>query len=182
MDVSLLRSLNGQVEVPVIHQFCWLVDQPWAPALLFLLIIAMCARKDRWLEIPGAILAVIVADPVCARVLKPMFARVRPCNEYEWVAAPFGCGEAFSMPSCHATNLFAIAMVINRPWAFLLAAFVAIARSISGVHYPTDLVAGAVLGLAIGWGIRLAVNSIQVTMKRSKRKKPTGRRPPRGFA
>lgn len=181
MDISLLRTLNGLVEVPVIHQWCWLVDQPWSPALLFLLILAMSARKDRWLEIPGAVVAVIIADPVCARVLKPIFERVRPCAEFEWVAAPFGCGAAFSMPSCHAANLFAIAMVINRPWAFLLAALATIARTIAGVHYPSDLLAGAVVGLAIGWGIRLVINTIQASMKRKKPERPV-RRLPKGFA
>jgi membrane-associated phospholipid phosphatase len=181
MDLSLVRSLNGLVEVPVIHQWCWLVDQPWAPAVLFLVILALSARKDRWMEIPGAVLALIISDPLCARVLKPIFARPRPCAEYEWIAAPFGCGAGFSMPSCHATNLFAIAMVVNRPWAFLLAALASIARSIAGVHYPGDLLAGAVLGIAIGWVIRFGIDTIQRSVKRAQ-PKPSGRRLPKGFA
>ncbi len=168
MDKSLLRTLNGLVEAPVVGEICWLVAQPWAFALVVLLVLAVSARKDRWLEIPGSVLAVLITDPVCSRVLKPIFARPRPCAEYEWVLAPFGCGAAFSMPSCHAANIFAVAMVLNRPWAFGLAAVVALARTVAGVHYPSDLAAGAVIGLAAGWVIRLGINQILLNWKRRK--------------
>jgi undecaprenyl-diphosphatase len=166
MERSILRFLNGLVELPGIHQFCWLVDQPWSPILVLALVLVVSANRRRWLEIPGVVAAVLVSDPLCARVLKPLIARPRPCAEWSWVAAPFDCGASFSMPSCHATNLFAVAMVLNRPWAFLLATLVAVARTISGVHYPGDLVAGAVLGVAVGWVIRVVIERLQRRLER----------------
>lgn len=166
MDASLLRILNGLIDVPVIHQLCWLVDQAWAPLLVLVLVIVDVARRKCWLELPAVVAVVVVADMLCARVLKPALERVRPCAELEWVAAPFGCGAGFAMPSCHAANLFALAMVINRPWAFALAVVGTLARSVAGVHYPSDLVVGAVVGLALGWFARFVLNSVLLTQKR----------------
>ncbi len=168
MDAQLLRTLNGLVELPGVNQLCWLVDQAWAPVLLVVLLLVWSWRTKSWYEIGGVVVAVIISDVLCARVLKPIIARPRPCAELEWVAAPFGCGAAFAMPSCHATNMFALAMVINKPWAFFMAAVVAIARSIAGVHYPSDLLAGAVLGLVIGWVIRYLVEGLRRGAKRKK--------------
>ncbi len=176
MDLSLLHTLNGLVGLPGIHQLCWLVDQAWAPLLLLVLVVVDVARRKTWLELPAVVAAVVVSDLLCARVLKPVIERLRPCAEYEWVTAPFGCGAAFSMPSCHAANLFALAMVINRPWAFALAVVGAIARSVSGVHYPSDLLAGAVVGLAIGWVARFVLESIQASRKRQPREPERSKR------
>jgi membrane-associated phospholipid phosphatase len=168
MDEALLRLINGLHELPGVAQLGWLVDRPWAPLLVLLGVIVVSVRGRRWLEIPGALAAVLIADPLCARVLKPLFARPRPCAELDWVIAPFGCGSGLSMPSCHAANLFAIAMVLNRPWAFALATLLTLTRSITGEHYPSDLLAGAVLGLAIGWGVRL----LMVMLQRNLRPRP----------
>lgn len=169
MDRGLLEALNGLVELPGLHEICWLVDQPWAPLIVLILVVADVARRKRWLELPAVVVAVILSDLACARVLKPMFARARPCAEWSWIAAPFGCGPSFSMPSCHSMNIFALAMVINRPWAFALALVVALTRTIAGVHYPSDLLAGAVLGIAIGWVIRLGLNSVRLPVSKAKR-------------
>jgi len=169
MDAQLLQTLNQLVDVPGIHHLCWLVDQAWAPLLVLVLVVADIARRKTWLEIPAVIAAVVAADVVCARVLKPSFERLRPCVELDWVVAPFGCGAAFSMPSCHAANLFALAMVINRPWAFALAVVGTLARSVAGVHYPSDLLAGAVVGLALGWVARFVLNSILASRRRKAR-------------
>ncbi len=59
-----------------------------------------------------------------------------------------------SFPSAHATLAFAIAGSIalrNRTWGnalLVLASFVAVARVAAGVHYPTDIVGGTLVGLA----------------------------------
>ena len=179
MDKSLLRTLNGLVDLPGVNQLCWLVDQAWSPVLLLALIVAVSLRQKRPLEIPGVLAAVVIADVLCARVIKPMFGRLRPCAEVdlEWVVAPFGCGSAFSMPSCHAANLFAVAMVINRPWGFAIAVVGSVARPIAGVHYPSDLLVGALIGLAIGWFVRLGLNSVDRTKRRKKLGKAGAPRP-----
>lgn len=63
-------------------------------------------------------------------------------------------------PSGHSTTSFALAMVIAFLWprafwvAMVLAATVALSRVVIGEHYPTDIVAGAVLGVAGAYAVR----------------------------
>jgi undecaprenyl-diphosphatase len=157
MDRALLVFLNGLVRLPGVEQVCWLVDQAWSPLLLLVAVGIDVARRRRWWEILGVLLAVIASDTLCAQVLKPLIARPRPCLDVAGILAPFGCGPSFSMPSCHAANAFALAMVLDRPWAWGVAVIIALSRAVAGVHYPTDLVAGAALGVAIGWPLRVLV-------------------------
>ena len=169
MDQSLLETLNGLVAAPGVRQFAWLVHQPWAPLLLAVVYLGDIARRKRWVELAPLAVAAIVTDAVCARVLKASFERVRPCATLDWVVAPFGCGSGFSMPSCHAATAFALAMVVNRPWAFALALLIALSRSVAGVHYPSDLMAGAAVGIVIGWVFRwLTINLESKKKKRAR--------------
>ena len=161
MDRSLLEALNAWAAVPGVSHFSWLVDQVWAPVVLVLLLVADVARRKTWLEVPAVAVAVVATDVLCARVLKVAIERPRPCAALEHIVAPFGCGSGFSMPSCHAANAFALAMVINKPWAFVLAVLIALSRSVAGVHYPSDLLVGAVVGLGVGWVLRWLLVSFE---------------------
>jgi undecaprenyl-diphosphatase len=72
------------------------------------------------------------------------------------VRAPLGCGPGRSFPSAHAADTAAAAIVIGwaapalTPVAVGIAALVGISRVYLGVHYPSDVVAGWVLGAAVG--------------------------------
>ncbi|HCB35479.1 MAG: hypothetical protein A2W52_04510 [Candidatus Taylorbacteria bacterium RIFCSPHIGHO2_02_49_25] len=66
---------------------------------------------------------------------------------------------SFSFPSGHAAFFFALSTVVflhNKRWGvwfFIAAAVISIARVLAGVHYVTDILGGAALGVAIGWSI-----------------------------
>ncbi len=90
-------------------------------------------------------------------ILKPWVARIRPFYLHpDWILlipAPTG----FSFPSGHTLSSFAAASVLGlsqRNWAvpaFTLALFISLSRIYLLVHYPTDILAGMILGLGIGW-------------------------------
>ncbi len=92
--------------------------------------------------------------------MKNYIQRPRPCTALEGVWLLAGCTSSGSMPSNHAFNSFAYAIsffyftkrhnsVSWRLYPVLLASFVAISRVYVGVHYPTDIVVGALLGCGV---------------------------------
>ncbi|MDA8215975.1 MAG: glycosyltransferase family 39 protein [Nitrospiraceae bacterium] len=108
-----------------------------------------------------AVLAFLLSDWLGNEV-KHLIERVRPCNAFGGARLLVGCSQSYSMPSNHATNFFAAAVVLfyfarNRVpvllsiYPLILAALVAFSRVYVGVHYPSDISVGAFLGSAIGF-------------------------------
>ncbi len=126
-------------------------------AVAVLLVIG--ARRVRLTALlSGLAIAIAVSDGVGSQLLRPWLARQRPCyalpsSAVRWVGAASDVG---SMPSLHAANFFAIAVLaaaIDRRLAipaFALALGVALSRVYLGVHWPADVVAGACWGAIAG--------------------------------
>jgi membrane-associated phospholipid phosphatase len=79
----------------------------------------------------------------------------RPRPVLEGLPPLGGAPSALSFPSAHATSSFACATAMTRiaPEAailFVLAAAIAASRPYLGMHYPSDVIAGAVLGTGLG--------------------------------
>ena len=110
----------------------------------------------------GATLA--VCDQFAASLLKPWVGQLRPCKAAEYgfdARVLVGCGGQYSFPSNHATNHFAVATLLTLTWlrsygrgwtvlAFAWATSISLAQVYVGKHWPSDIVAGAALGLAGG--------------------------------
>jgi len=110
------------------------------------------------------VLVVALGDPLIINTLKHAVARPRPCIVLADAIARVGRTNSGSMPSSHAANWFAAAMVVflfNRKKRWLtiptvcMAAAVAFSRVYNGVHYPADVLAGAILGA--GYAVALIV-------------------------
>ncbi len=127
--------------------------------------IALAAVLIAWRTWPSclaplaaATAAISVTDLLGARILKPLFHRLRPCDVlapgsfHPWLAASRGG----SLPSLHAANAFVLAWVVARlvprswPWVYAVATLVALSRPVGGVHWPSDIGAGALFGTAVG--------------------------------
>ena len=133
-------------------------DSSWYIAYVILLGISFTKGGTKGkLAVLGIILLIIVTDQTGYRLLKEYFARPRPCNALTDVLTPLGCTGSFSFPSNHALNNFAAAMFFYRlfpklKWVlFITASLVAISRVYLGLHYPSDIFGGAVIGLAFGY-------------------------------
>jgi undecaprenyl-diphosphatase len=128
------------------------------------LVLAVLYR--RWGVLGLTIVAVALADGA-ATVLKEGIDRPRPPLRYPdqdpLVKVP-GTG---SFPSGHAATSFAGATILAfafprlAPLVYLLAAAIAFSRVYLGVHYPLDVLGGAVLGAAIAAGLRFLVRRRQ---------------------
>lgn len=146
----------------------------------FLVAIWMFVReehKDHWFFIP-IISSGFVSWLLAEVIFKPFVARPRPANFMStWLVIPDPI--SYSFPSSHATIAFAMAYVLSQyepklRWVlYSLATLIASSRVYLGVHYPSDVVAGAILGVAIGYGI-LAVKKFPQKTKRL-RQEPRGK-------
>lgn len=180
-DIELLVFLNSLHNTFFDH-FMWLITgtKIWIP--LYLLIIFFIFKKyplkEAFLILAFFILAVALADSVSVKLFKEVFMRFRPSHnpaiadllhlhihedggEYR--------GGKFGFVSSHAANTFAVAMFSSllfrvKRSIFLLffwAAMVSYSRIYLGVHYPLDILGGALLGIFISLLIYFILNTIQ---------------------
>lgn len=150
--------------------------QFWIPVfslLIFLFWKKTGSLKTTALYVGGVVLAIALADLSSTRLFKQTIKRYRPTHHLEigpqvqTITKPDGSeyrGGKYGFVSSHATNFFAIATISfiflekkrKYLWLFIWASLVAYTRIYLGVHYPADLLGGALLGLLCGWVAALA--------------------------
>jgi undecaprenyl-diphosphatase len=106
-----------------------------------------------------ALITVTLTDQLSTSILKPWIGRIRPCHVVEGVRVITGCGNTLSFPSGHATTSMAVAIFFGflyRRWLWPLvglSVLISYSRIYIGIHYPSDMLAGWVIGGAIAWGM-----------------------------
>jgi undecaprenyl-diphosphatase len=115
-----------------------------------------------------AALAVGLADNVNHRLIKPAFARSRPSKAGISVVMRTPQHYGYSFPSNHAANTAAAAYVLRAvspglaAAALLVAVVISYSRVYVGVHFPADVLAGALVGCACGWLVLWALRRLKL--------------------
>ncbi len=171
IDRSIVYAVN-QWNTPLLDEIMWVIagKLTWVPLYLLLIWLAFrkMSRQGFVIFVLCAIFAVALADLLSVHLFKNMFQRYRPSHHgfltnrlhfYELKPGEFYKGGMFGFVSSHATNFFALAIftgiVLKDHYKYLfgillgIAAIISFSRLYQGVHYLSDLLAGALLGTII---------------------------------
>jgi membrane-associated phospholipid phosphatase len=167
-DRSAFLAINRNLANPLFDAVLpWFRDSIfWAPLYLFIVVFVTInyGKKGLWWALLF-LSTVAISDLLGTYAFKEIVQRIRPCNEVALAnkvrLVIQQCPGGYSFVSNHAANHFGLATYMALsfrgafgPWiylAYLWAFLVAFAQVYVGVHYPLDVLAGALLGIAAGY-------------------------------
>jgi undecaprenyl-diphosphatase len=161
LDLTLLRSMRTRGHTPSLEKAARALGKAgnngaiWV-AVGVVLAILDGSHREAWL-----ICAALGPIAIGLNYVVKLIAK-RPRPVLEGLPPLGGAPSSLSFPSAHATSSFAVATAMTRvePWgalAFVLALALALGRPYLGMHYPSDVLAGAVLGVALGLIVPLSL-------------------------
>lgn len=165
MDATLFLKINN-----LAGKYIWLdtlaifFARYFEYILIFCLLLFLLIKfKKYWLMVVKGFLAAILARLVIVEFIRWLLPRPRPFVENA-VNLLLDVSKSASFPSGHAAFYFAIATIVyfyNKRAGILFFAgafLISLARVFSGIHWPSDIIAGAIVGIFSGWLIKKIFN------------------------
>lgn len=167
IDTQIYLFFNG-MHTPMLDRFMMLFTGRfiWIPMYVALatMLVKTFGPKLAGIYLIAIGVAIALTDQTCATFIRPAVARLRPSNPDNPLSALAVIvdgyrGGKYGFPSCHSANSFALATFIcclikRRKFVIFIISWAVLnsyTRLYLGVHYPGDLLVGAIIGSAFGY-------------------------------
>lgn len=165
-DVTLLHVLNNLTGKSRIFDTLIVSLASYLPyflvaAFLVLLYFAAYSKREKLYLFWTTAISIVVARGVITEIIRFFIHRPRPFLVYQ--LHPLISEHEWSFPSGHAAFFFAMATAIyfyNKKWGigfFIAALLMNISRIVAGVHYPSDILGGMIIGILVAYVIFYAL-------------------------
>lgn len=160
-DIDLLTWLNHNLipfSLPVLRIISFSTTAVSISIALIVLIISIRKRSETLRRKFYLLASVLIFSAIVSQGLKQLIYRERPFITHSFIEK-YSDGGGSSFPSGHTLKAFAMATALSLLFSrkkivipvFVWAILVAYSRIALGVHYPSDVIAGVVLGTFLGW-------------------------------
>ena len=175
IDRAILLFING-LNTPFLDEVMWFFSGKFSLIPFYLILLYFLKKENNWknfgLICLGVFLTILISDQSSVHLFKEIFQRYRPSHNleishllhyYKIKPGDFYRGGQYGFISSHAANyfgmlgfvlpLFSEKHRILKVSAIVIGIIVSLSRVYLGVHYPSDVMIGATLGLLIGWSL-----------------------------
>jgi len=187
IDTELFLWINGMHNAFFDSIMYWMSHKLfWIPMYLLIIYLLIKRYKMRGiLMVLFIVLVIVLCDQTASHLLKNWVGRLRPSHEPSLAGlvhlSKAGPGGLYGFASSHAANCFGLTaflcFVLDRKfkllkyWMILWAILVSYSRIYNGVHYPGDVLAGSLIGIAYGYLIAKAYFKSDAYLLKQEQKK-----------
>ena len=175
IDRSILLFING-LNTPILDEIMWFFSGKLSLIPFYVILLYFIKIEHSWKNFGlicfGVFMTILISDQSSVHLFKEFFQRYRPSHNleishllhyYEIKPGDLYRGGTYGFISSHAANYFGMLAfvfpLLSKKYKILklsaigIGIIVALSRVYLGVHYPSDVLIGAFLGLTIGWSI-----------------------------
>jgi undecaprenyl-diphosphatase len=185
LDTKIFLYLNSHYHDSISPFMLWATgDKAWIPFYVIIILLLIWRFRAKSIAFFVVIaLTITTADQFASSFMKPTIQRLRPCYEPSLAGkvhlVTASCGGKYGFISSHAANTFALATLLSllviktaqrnakkiSLFMFSWAVLVSYTRIYVGVHYPADVLCGALAGTFIAWILFLLYAKFAVKFK-----------------
>lgn len=161
--MAILQGIHATCSSPFMDTLMPIVTTMGENGFIWLVIALVLLANKRTRQWGFVMIAALIVDLVCVQVLKSLVARPRPFMADPSIQLLIDPPEGGSFPSGHTSASFCAAVVllfapVKKVWkgmGIVLASLIAFSRLYLEVHYPTDVLGGLLIGVAVAVAVCL---------------------------
>ena len=175
LDIGFLLFLQESVRNPILNSIMIFVTSLGNGGMIWIAatVLLMIPKKTRKVGITSAV-ALLLSLIINNNIIKNIVQRPRPFATFKELQIIVPIPSEFSFPSGHTASSFAAASVFFRQLpkklglpSVILAGIIGFSRLYVGVHYPTDVIAGVIMGILLSYLAEILVNFIGMKLKKA---------------